>query len=164
MKSTIILSFFMTMFMTVFSQSTDIRIYLSDAKGKGQGALEPVTARVKENNNVFEINGAASANSFTSIQATFFGYTCQIDPSSMIELYKLEATGTKRIFSVIANTTSSVKIPVTFKKIIPDAYSGVNRVIIIIPNYLSSGEYAFINKSTLNSKGNTLGCNAFSIK
>jgi len=164
MKSTIALGFFMTMFMTVFAQSTDVRILLSDAKGKPLSPLEPVTARVKENNNVFEISEATSANSYTSIQATFFGFSSPVDLSSMIELYKLEVTGTKRIFSVISKTTASEKIPVTFKKIITDAATPVSRYIIGISNYLATGEYALINKSTLTSKGNIISCYAFSIK
>ena len=121
---------------------------------------------VSKDYSIFVIPGTSSSVSTTSIQAKF-GFESNAYDTSYIELYKVELKDGNRIFSVIAGTTTALKIPISFiTKTVGGAAttatsSGVNQ--IIISNYLTAGEYVFIDKTSISTDGTQINCYAFKI-
>jgi hypothetical protein len=119
--------------------------------------------------NIFVLEGASSTVATTSIQAKF-GFDGNASDSVNIELYKVEVKDGNRIFSVVPGKTLAVKIAINFLEKQPptgstndDPYgrSGVNQVKI--PNYLTQGEYVFIDKASISRDGTQINCYAFKI-
>jgi hypothetical protein len=120
---------------------------------------------VTKDYSIFVLTGASATAASTSIQAKF-GYDGKSKDSINMELYKVEVKDGNRIFSVIAGKTLSVKIPIRF---IPDIYDNVNNsevnilTQIVIDNYLTQGEYIFIDKGSISKDGAQINCYAFKI-
>jgi hypothetical protein len=139
------------------------------AKPKTLTAQPKLKREETKDYSIFMLAGASSTVSTTSIQAKF-GFDGNASDSTNIELYKLEVKDGNRIFSVIPGKTLAVKIPINFLEKQPptggtkdDPYgrSEVNQVKI--PNYLTQGEYVFIDKASISHDGTQMNCYAFKV-
>jgi hypothetical protein len=83
------------------------------------------------------------------------------NPAIVIELYKLEVGTSCRSFSIPAGSCNSVNIPI---QITSDGARVPVYSVAIPSGYLQPGEYAFIDKSSLNTDGSALVCFAFTVK
>ncbi len=96
----------------------------------------------------------------------------------MIELYKLEKSSRIRSFCIPSGNCTSLNIPIQItlngQPVVPNAGNTANAgagagkspvYFVVIPSgYLQTGEYAFIDKSTLTTDGSAIQCFAFTVK
>jgi hypothetical protein len=156
---------------TTITPEVQLGAPVSEPAVKTKSLTEPskLKREVTTDYNIFVLDGASSTVATTSIQAKF-GFDGDASDSVNIELYKVEVKDGNRIFSVMAGKTSAVRIPINFLEKMPptgstqnDPYgrSGVNQVKI--PNYLTQGEYVFIDKASINRDGAQINCYTFKI-
>jgi hypothetical protein len=140
------------------------------AKPKSLTEPSKLKREVTNDYSIFVLAGASSTIATTSIQAKF-GFDGNASDSTNIELYQVEVKDGNRIFSVIPGKTLAVKIPIHFLEMIPYqgggtkgdplGRTGVNQVKI--SNYLTAGEYVFIDKASISADGTQINCYAFKI-
>ncbi len=138
------------------------------AKPKTISATPKVKKEPIKDYSIFVLNGASSVVSTTSIQAKF-GFAGDAKDSAAIELYKVEVKDGNRVFSVIPGKTTAVKIAINFLGKIPegqgtsrdDKRTTINQVLL--PVYLTAGEYVFIDKNSISKDGSQINCYAFAI-
>lgn len=133
-------------------------IYQANEKGMPKAPLEMTPAAIvaskggKPSISVYEIQGGKSANRILAIEAMFRAtsdnMTAKTDPASVIQLYKLAVSKTKRSFSLTPDSkVQSSSVPISFQQ---DEFLNFK---ILLSGYLTPGEYAFIDKSTVKSDG-----------
>lgn len=155
---------------SMYGQSSGFTFFQADQKGNKISNLVNTTASLKNNSGtIFTISGITSANQIYSLAATFSfsekpsGRTIS-QISSFIQLYKLEAVK-YRSFSIPVGNNSATLIPIQVKPkhgtkgYLPGAYD-----ISFPSGNLQTGEYAFIDKSSMNSNGSALISFPFTIK
>ena len=134
---------------------------------------------VKTSATVYDIAGNAASDQYTSLQANFIFTFSNINRSvisslsEIIELYKLEKGTSTRSFCIPAGSCTAVNIAIQISNnASEDIRIPVNRGsygnpilhhITIPSGYLSPGEYAFIDKSSLKTDGTALVCFAFRV-
>ncbi len=118
---------------------------------------------------IFVLAGTSSTVSTTSIQAKF-GFDGNAGDSVNIELYKVEVKDGNRIFSVVPGKTLAVKMSINFLEKQPpsgstkdDPYGRTSVNQVKISNYLTQGEYVFIDKASISADGTQINCYAFNI-
>jgi hypothetical protein len=140
---------------------------------------------VVTNTTVYDIQGNTAAAQYTSLQANFKFLFADAEtgslnsPAGVIELYKLEKGINTRSFCIPSGGCASVNIPIQImedgKIVVADAgtfrSAGANSgksplYLVVLPNggYLQPGEYAFIDKSSLNRDASALYCFSFTVK
>lgn len=138
------------------------------AKPKTISSAPKVKKEPIKDYSIFVLNGASSTLSTTSIQAKF-GFDGDAKDSTAIELYKVELKDGNRIFSVIPGKTNAIKIAISFLEKIPegqgtsrdDKRTTINQVLL--PDYLTAGEYVFIDKKSISADGTQINVYAFTI-
>lgn len=144
--------------------------------GKMQQFTPPATIT---STTIYEIANNTSTDQYTSLQANFVFSFYNINNtlisglSEIIELYKLEKGATTRSFCIPAGNCTAINIPIQISdNASPDIHGTVKGAgagkstihhITIPSGYLSAGEYAFIDKSTLKADGTALVCFAFTV-
>lgn len=135
-------------------------IYQAAQDGGAKAPLERVTAALpaaKGNKTatttLYEIAGGKSTVRIRAIETLFNASsdlkTSGTDPSSVIQLYKLDVSKNKRAFSLTPdNRVNSAEIPVSFQSI-----DNLNFKITLF-TALGSGEYAFVDKTSTTASGN----------
>lgn len=103
----------------------------------------------------FEITGGKSTLRIRPTEALFHASsdlkTSGTDPSSVIQLFKLEVSKNKRAFSLTPdNRISSAVVPVSFH-----AEDNLNFKIILFTT-LGAGEYAFVDNTSSTGSGNVV--------
>lgn len=104
---------------------------------------------------LYEIAGGKSTVRIRAIEALFNATsdlkTSGTDPSTVIQLFKLDASKNKRTFSLTPdNRINSIEIPVSFQ-----AIDNLNFKITVF-TALGAGEYAFVDKTTTTGNGNVM--------
>jgi len=133
-------------------------IYQANEKGTPKAPLEkalavlPVSKGTKTTSSVYEIQGGKSTRRILAIEALFRAtsdnITAKTDPATVILLYKLATSKTKRSFSLTPDSkVLSSLIPISFQQ---DEFLNFK---ILLQNYLAPGEYAFIDRTTTSSDG-----------
>ena len=128
---------------------------------------------------IYDIKDNSAPDKYTSLQANFVFTFYNINNtlisglSEIIELYKLEKGATSRSFCIPAGNCLAINIPIQISdNASPDIHgsekgagAGKSTIhqITIPSGYLSAGEYAFIDKSTLTADGTGLVCFAFTV-
>jgi hypothetical protein len=136
-------------------------IYQSATDGTAKAQLERITARLqtvkgKSTSTVYEIAGAKSTRRINAVEAMFNAspdlISSRADPSTVIQLYKLEARKNKRLFSLTPDgKVQSEMIAVSFQS---EDFGSTYK--IILTGYLSPGEYAFIDNTTSAADGSVI--------
>ena len=141
----------------------------SIVKPKSLSEPSKLKREVSTDYNIFVLSGASSTVATTSIQAKF-GFDGNASDSVNIELYKLEVRDGNRIFSVVPGKTLAVKMPINFLEKQPptggnkdDTYGRTSVNQVKISNYLTQGEYVFIDKASISADGTQINCYAFKI-
>ena len=128
---------------------------------------------------IYDIKDNTAPDQYTGLQADFVFTFYNINNtlisglSEIIELYKLEKGATTRSFCIPAGNCTAINIPIQISdNASPDihgtakgAAAGKSTIhqITIPSGYLSAGEYAFIDKSTLTGDGTALVCFTFTV-
>ncbi|MEO6133559.1 MAG: hypothetical protein ABIP35_00310 [Ginsengibacter sp.] len=128
---------------------------------------------------IYDIKANTAPDQYTSLQAnfvfTFYNTNNALISglSEIIELYKLEKGAITRSFCIPAGNCKAINIPIQISdNASPDIHgtekgagAGKSTIhhITIPSGYLSAGEYAFIDKSTLSADGTALVCFAFTV-
>lgn len=145
-----------------FKKSFAFNIYQAAQDGGAKAPLERITATfpaAKGNKTttttVYEIAGGKSTVRIKAIEALFNASsdlkTSSTDPSTVIQLFKLDASKNKRNFSLTPDSKiNSAEIPVSFHM-----EDNLNFKITIF-NYLVPGEYAFVDKTSTTASGNVI--------
>ena len=133
-------------------------IYQVNEKGTPKAPLEKAQATLtaakgsKTASSVYEIQGGKSTRRIMAIEALFRttsdNISAKTDPATVIQLYKLATSKTKRSFSLTPDIkVPSFLIPLSFQ---PEDFLNFK---ILLQSFLAPGEYAFIDRTTASSDG-----------